>query len=47
MSSKIIGSDAELFAALAVDAVHKVKVTNILGDERYPIKSINVLKSHG
>jgi len=47
MSSKIIGSDAELFASLAVDAINKVKSTSVLGDERYPIKSINILKSHG
>lgn len=47
MSSKIIGGDADLFATLAVDAVNMVKTTSILGEERYPIKSINILKSHG
>lgn len=47
MSSKIIGSDSEKFASLAVDAVNMVKTTTILGEERYNIKSINILKSHG
>lgn len=47
MSSKIIGSDSDLFSSLAVDAIMKVKTTSLLGEERYPIKSINILKSHG
>lgn len=47
MSSKIIGNEAEKFASIAVDAIYKVKTTNLLGVERYPINSINVLTSHG
>ena len=48
MNSKLIGSDSVLFSKLVVDAVTSVKVTNKLtGVSRYPIKSINVLKSHG
>lgn len=36
-----------MFAKLVVDAVTSVKVTNLMGETKYPIKSINVLKSHG
>ena len=47
MSSKIIGSEAEFFSKMAVDAILSVKTTNFLGESKYPVKSVNVLKSHG
>jgi len=48
MSSKLIGPESEFFSKLVVQAVTSVKITNILtGESRYPIKSVNVLKSHG
>jgi len=47
MSSKIIGGESEFFAKLAVDALLRVKVTNSKGDTKYPVKAINILKSHG
>lgn len=47
MSSKIIGNDASFFSQLVVDALMSVKVTNLLGDAKYPVKAVNIIKSHG
>lgn len=47
MSSKIIGGESDFFSKLAVDAIMRVKVTNSKGDVKYPVKAINILKSHG
>lgn len=47
MSSKIIGSEDEFFANMAVDAVMAIKKTSSKGDTKYPVKAINILKAHG
>lgn len=47
MSSKIIGAEEEFFAKLVVDACLSVKTYNDMGDIKYPIKAINILKAHG
>ncbi|KDQ12387.1 hypothetical protein BOTBODRAFT_34693 [Botryobasidium botryosum FD-172 SS1] len=47
MSSKIIGSDDDLFAPMAVDAMLAVKTVNSRGETKYPVKAVNVLKAHG
>jgi len=47
MSSKIIGGESEFFSKLAVDAMMRVKTINSRGDVKYPVKAVNILKSHG
>jgi len=47
MSSKIIGAEEEFFASLVVDACMSIKTYTEMGDVKYPIKAINILKAHG
>jgi len=47
MSSKIIGAEEEFFGKLVVDACMSIKTYNDMGDVKYPIKAINILKAHG
>lgn len=47
MSSKLIGADSEFFSKMVVEAADDIKVKDGKGGYNYPIKAINVLKSHG
>jgi T-complex protein 1 subunit alpha len=41
--TKIIGTESSLFAELAVDAITSVKTDA----GKYPVKAVNILKTHG
>eukprot|EP00923_Selenidium_pygospionis_P054529 GHVN01095036.1.p1 GENE.GHVN01095036.1~~GHVN01095036.1.p1 ORF type:complete len:546 (+),score=112.11 GHVN01095036.1:54-1691(+) len=47
LNSKYIGVEAEFFANLIVDAVSHLKMVNMNGQTKYPVKSVNVLCTHG
>ncbi len=47
MSSKIVGMDSDFFAGLVVSACEKVKTYDDMGDVKYPINRVNILKAHG
>lgn len=43
----LYGSDDDLFAPMAVDAMLAVRTINPRGDIKYPVKAVNILKAHG
>ena len=47
MSSKLVGVDSVFFAEMIVNAASAVKRTNTKGEQKVPIKAVNILKAHG
>lgn len=39
--------ESDFFSKLVVDALLRVKTVNSKGEAKYPVKAINILKSHG
>jgi T-complex protein 1 subunit alpha len=47
MSSKLLGSESNFFAEMVVSAMMNVKSVNSLGETKYPVKNVHILKVHG
>jgi len=47
MSSKLLYGEADFFANMVVDAMQNVKMVNTLGQTKYPVKNVHILKTHG
>jgi T-complex protein 1 subunit alpha len=47
MNSKLIGPESEKFARMVVDAMERVKVVGADKKDKYPLKSVYVVKLHG
>lgn len=47
LSSKYISVEEQHFADMIVDAILSVKLINVMGDVKYPVNAVNILKTHG
>ena len=47
MSSKLLNAESDFFAEMVVTAIQNVKANNVMGEARYPVKNVHVLKCHG
>jgi len=47
LSSKILSTDPDFFAELAVNALSRAKTIDSKGELKYPLKAVNILKQHG
>jgi T-complex protein 1 subunit alpha len=47
MSSKLLNAESDFFSKLVVDAMLKIETKNHLGEKKFPIKAIHILKTHG
>ena len=47
MSSKLLNAESNFFAEMVVSAMENVKTINHLGQAKYPVKAVHILKTHG
>lgn len=47
MSSKLLSSESEFFSEMVVNAMQRVKTVNVMGETKYPVKAVHILKTHG
>jgi len=47
MSSKLLNAESDFFADMVVNAMTNVKTINHLGQAKYPVKAVHILKTHG
>lgn len=47
MSSKLLSSESDFYADMAVTAMQRVKTTSLTGESKYPVKAVHILKTHG
>lgn len=47
MSSKLLNAESDFFAEMVVGAMENVKTVNYAGQNKYPVKAIHILKTHG
>lgn len=47
LSSKIVGMESDFFSRMVVDAITAVRSVDDYGNDKYPVKAINILKAHG
>lgn len=47
MSSKLLSSESDFFSEMVVKAIQNVKSVNDMGEAKYPVKAVHILKTHG
>lgn len=47
MSSKLLNAESDFFANIVVNAMTNVKTVNHEGKDKYPVKAVHILKTHG
>lgn len=47
MSSKLLAGEMDFFSDMVVTAMENVKTTNAVGENKYPVKAVHILKTHG
>jgi len=47
MSSKLLAAESDFFGNMVVTAMKAVKMQNAAGVDKYPVKNVHILKTHG